>query len=302
MLVGRLLIFLAIPCCLLLAGCSTVPVESARERFVAPRQLAAVYSDVELRALLAMAPDNRCAGAACEETITFRRRVAEIGARLEFTARRLSREAGTDAREFAFSVPAKSEVGALSSAAGTVVIFDGVRSLDPDDALLAFLIAREMGHVICEHHAENTGTSIAVSIVASLALPVAAILRNAATTVSALSSTSLAASAATTAASFAGARIIKAVYRKEQLREADLVALQLAEGAGWPPEEVLASLLPVIGALREDGWTGELLASAAVMAETIVPAEPDAQSPSEILASELQLDWGPLNASTALPD
>jgi len=288
--------------CLLLAGCSTVPVESGRERFVAPRQLAAVYSDVELRALLAMAPDNRCAGAACAETVTFRCRVSEIGARLDHAARQVSREAGASPREFAFAVPAKSEIGALSNAAGRIVIFDGVRSLEPDDALLAFLIAREMGHVICEHHAENTGTSVAVSIVASLALPVAAILRNAATTVSALSSTSLATSAATTAASFAGARIIKGVYRDEQLREADLVALRLAERAGWPPEEVLASLLPVIGALREDGWTGELLASTVALAETNAANAANEAAQTEALTHELLLDWSPVSAAVAVPD
>lgn len=249
----------------LLGGCAGTAGESGRSRFVAPRQLAEAYSETELRAMLALTPDVPCADRQCEAAAAYRRQVRTLGERLSRAARELRQELGGPLPPFHFLVPAKGEIGTLSSAAGSIVVFDGLRSLELEEPALAFLIAREMGHVVSRHHDENSATSMAVSLVATLVMPVATILRGAAATVSAVTSTSAAATAATTAASFAGARIIKSIYRPEQLREADLAALKIVNQAGWPTTEVAAALGRSSDRLRDEGWMGELLVSAALL-------------------------------------
>jgi hypothetical protein len=102
-------------------------------------------------------------------------------------------------------------------------------------------------------------------VAATLLFPVANLLRGAAATVSttsAVASTSATATAATTAASMAGSRALKSLYRPEQAREADMLALAIMNKAGILPAEVADALLAVAPRLtRDDAWTQELLAS-----------------------------------------
>lgn len=245
----------------LAAGCASTGGSSDRSRFVAPRQIAEAYSEAELRAMVAVAADVQCLEQACEGAAAFRRQIRELGVKLARSAREIRSDLGGPVPNFIFLVPAKKEIGTLSSAGGNIVVFDGVRSLGLDEPALAFLIAREMGHVISQHHEENSGTSLAVSIIVTLAMPMATVLRGAVASVSAVSSTSAVATAATTAASVAGAQIIKSIYRPDQLRESDLVALKILNQAGWSTQAVAESLLAASDRLREEGWTGELLAS-----------------------------------------
>lgn len=246
---------------LALGACATTTTEGGRSRFVAPRQLAEAYSEVELRTLLAVTPDAPCGDAACEAHQAFRNQAKRVGTRLANASREIRHELKGAHPGFIFLVPQKGEIGTLSSSSGTIIVFDGLRTLELEEPALAFLLAREMGHVINRHHDENSATSIAVSVAATLVMPMAALLRGAALTVSALTSTSAVATAATTAASVAGARAIKAIYRPEQLREADLAALKILNQAGWSTFEVAESLLRASHRLGDDGWMGELQAS-----------------------------------------
>jgi Zn-dependent protease with chaperone function len=250
---------------LLLAGCATATSDTGRSQFVAPRQLGAAYSEVELQAMLAFTPDARCADSACDEVKAFRARVGQIGGRLARAARELA-ASPTEVPVFQFIIPEKAELGTLSSAGGSIVVFDGVRELGGDDIVLAFLIAREMGHVLSKHHEENSATNLLVSAAVALAFPVANLLRGASATLStttALTTTSATATAATTAASMAGSRIVKSVYRPDQLREADAVALKLMHKAGWSIVEIDDALHAVAAKFRDEGWMSELQVSKA---------------------------------------
>ena len=57
-------------------------------------------------------------------------------------------------KQFTFGVVDKKNAGTASNGAGKVVLFRGLQHLELRDDALSFVIAREMGHVIGEHHPE----------------------------------------------------------------------------------------------------------------------------------------------------
>lgn len=252
---------------LLLGGCASTSSDGTRTQYLAPSGISTAYSEMELQAQVAMASDSACADKigdkSCQAAVVFRRQVQQIGSRLGRAARDMKVELGRPIPYFMLLVPTKSEQGTLSSAGGTIVVYDGVRELEFAEPLLAFLIAREMGHVLAAHHEENSATSLMMSAAVTLALPMANLLRGAAAaaTTTATATTSAAATAATTAASVAGTRVLKSLYRPDQLREADLLALRLLNRAGWTPVQVADALDGAVSKLREEGWMQELLAS-----------------------------------------
>ena len=240
---------------LALAGCAATG-ESGRQRMVAPQGVGAVYSEFEVQAQLAVASDATCAEGACATRAAFQRQVARLGTALSHAAYREFPQLRRRIYNFYFQTPAKSDIGILSSALGTIVVLDGVRSLEADDGTLAYLLAREMGHVIAEHHEENSATSLLVSAAVTLALPVANLLRGAAATAPAAMGTGTA-----TAVSVAGGRALRSMYRPDQVQEADAIAMRLVLQAGYEPEDVVAGLAKLAPRLKRDGWMGELLVS-----------------------------------------
>lgn len=253
---------------LLAGGCATFGGSGGESgggaRFVVPKQLSEVYSEVELRTMLAVAPDAACTGTECDVAAAFRDRAARLGDRLAQAARESMPEGAAALPEFVLLVPRADEIGSVSSASGTIVLFEGTRALDFDETVLAFVIAREMGHVLAGHHDENSARQIVISVVVTLAMPMLNVLRGVAATLSTattVTGTTLAATAASTVASMAGGRIVKAIYRPDQLREADLIALRLMAQAGWSPAEIADALHHVAGRLRDEGWGREMLGS-----------------------------------------
>jgi len=237
---------------LLLAGCATR--EEERARLLVPSEIGAVYSDAELQAQLALTRDAACPAEGCGAAERFRERVRRLGARLGAAAAALPRAPDVPAPRFAVDVPGKDDIGTLSSASGSIVVFDGVRGLDLPDPALAFAIAREMGHVIGRHHEENTASGLAVSVAVAILFPVTGLLQG-------VEAAYAASTLATTATSFAGARVVRAVYRADQQREADLHALLILAQAGWTPHEVSRALHAAAPRLGGDGWLAELRAS-----------------------------------------
>lgn len=237
---------------LLLGACATG--EAGRARLVVPSELGAAYSDVELQAQLALTADADCALDGCGTAETFRVHVGHLGERLAMAAAALSADLRLGAPRFEVVAPGKDDIGTLSSASGSIVVFDGVRALGLADAALAFLIAREMGHVIARHHEENTATGIAVSVAVAILFPVTGLLQGveAAYTASTL---------ATTATSFAGSRVVRAFYREDQRREADAYAMLILARAGWTPRDVSRALHAAAPRLAGEGWLEELHAS-----------------------------------------
>lgn len=239
--------------CLLFCGCATK--EAGRARLVAPAEIGAAYSEVEMQAQLALTPDARCPAEVCEDAELFRLRVEGLGLRLTGAAARVAVETGRLPPRFDIVVPGKEDIGTLSSASGRVVVFDGLRDLDLPEPALAFLIAREMGHVLAEHHEENVATSLAISLGLYLLFPIAGLLQGAET---AYTATTLTSGVASSAASFAGTRILRNVYRADQRREADELALRILAHADWTLFETAAAVRAVAPRLIGGGWMEEL--------------------------------------------
>lgn len=242
---------------LLLVGCATA--EQGRVRLVAPLGVGTAYSEAGMRARLALSTRRQCADGACEPGEAARRRVTRLGGDLSLAAFDLYPELSQRISDFEFSVPARDQVGTLSTASGQIVVLEGLLDHIDDEATLSFVLAREMGHVIARHHEENTASSILVSVAVQLLLPVANLFRGAAAALP----TSTAAMT-TTVASVAGSRVLKAVNRPEQLDEADAVALGLLLQAGWDLNDVARAVdlaMPRLARAGDEGWVTEFRVS-----------------------------------------
>ncbi len=255
---------------LFLGACATSP--EGRPQLVAPpalQGLSAVYSEFDMQLQLVTAANAAgCQEAECVADRTFDQRILAIGGRLADAAFRQHAELYLRFPRFEFVVVDKRDPGAASSAAGSVVLFRGIRQLDLDDAALGFVLAREMGHIIAGHHDENVTTSILVGIAAQILFPIlnlpALIGGGAATTAAASVTTStVTTTAVASAASFAGSRALRASFRPQQVIEAEGMAMDLLAGAGWDGREVAEQLQAIPPPLPDGpGWTEELRESA----------------------------------------
>jgi Zn-dependent protease with chaperone function len=197
----------------------------------------------------------------CRLDHAFDQRVQRLGARLAQSAFEIYPDLSERFNQFEFVIAEKAEPGSASSAAGTVVIFRGVQKLRLDEEALAFLIAREMGHVISRHHDEDSSTSILFSVLAQVLMPVTNLIRGSAALIQSASATATA-SALSTAASFVGSRITIESYKLDQLHEADAVALDLLVSLGWSRGEIDDALVASAQVVGDDRWSKDLRVSA----------------------------------------
>lgn len=138
-------------------------------------------------------------------------------------------------RRFDVYVVEGAEPGSASSANGRIALNAAFGALQPYDDWLAFVIAREMGHVIARHHEENSAASIATSVILNIFIPGSGLLKS--------------------MISAGGSGIAAKSKRDVQAVEADAIALSLLKAAGFRLRDVAVSLLaaPV---LTDDGtWT-----------------------------------------------
>ncbi len=294
-------------CCLLsvffLAACATSP--GGRTQLVAPAPLqgfSAVYSEFDMHLQLVTAADApSCREAECVADRAFDQRILALGRRLADTAFRQHPDLNLRFPRFEFVVADKANPGAASSAAGTVVIYRGVRRLELDDAALAFVLAREMSHVIGGHHDENVTTSILVAVAAQILFPVlnigALFSGGAATTAAATTaaSSAVATTAVASAASFAGSRALRASDRPLQVREAEAIAMKMLAAAGWDGREVSDQLEGLRPALPDEpAWTEELRESARRIASQMQgPMPVDAVGARDQIVPGLPFDLPP---------
>ncbi len=224
---------------------------------IAPTEVGVAYSEVEAQARLVLTPDVNCQEIDCASIDAFRVQMLEIGERLDKAAYKLALELNLPPPHFNVTVPGKHDIGTLSTASGNIIVFDGLHEFEFQEPALAFLIAREMGHVLSRHHEENSATNLSISLVVALVFPVAQLIRGAEAAYVAASTTSLASSAA----SFAGSRIVKGLYRSDQQREADAMALRILAYADWTPFDVANALQMTLPRLSGEGWVSELIES-----------------------------------------
>ena len=239
---------------MVLSSCASSP--SGRTQLTAPTPVSAVYSEMDMKLALITETNtaSACVDAECELDRAFDQRVLRLGTSLAQSAFEIYPDLSKRFAKFEFVIAEKANPGSVSSATGTVVIFRGVQKLRLGDEALAFLIAREMGHVIGLHHEENSATRILFSVLATVLLPVSSILTGSAALLQ-TASTSAAFTATTSAASYIGSKITIASYKLDQLHEADAIALNLLARLGWTGNNIADALITSTRTMDDDSWT-----------------------------------------------
>lgn len=263
---GKLLAILA--GCAILTACTT-SAHNDRAMLAAPTALSDAYSHVNLNLRLATSQEVHeiCDRTGCMESAQFDERVSRIGASLAAIAYESYPELAGRVPSFEFSVVDKAEPGTASTAGGLVIVLRPVSGIARTDDALSFVLAREIGHVVSQHHEENTGTSLVVSLVATVLAPVTTVVRYLTSVYSGV--TAAIASASVTAASFASSKVLIASYRPRQLDEADDVARNLLASSGVELQEAIAGFAS--GELRQQDaeWLRELWRSVDALKERL---------------------------------
>lgn len=214
---------------ILLAACSTNPI-TGRDQFVA---LPAVQAHADLSYAVSSKAQRFQAAEACDyacraQEAAFHGQVKRLGSQLEEAARNMSPELFARIRSFDITVEPDLGMATGSSAGGRVVLGAGIARLEPADDVTAFLLAREMAHVIARHDEEDSGARIFFSAVTTL-LPVTLIAR--------------------VLASALGSGALMVTWAEQQRKEADEIALALLVRTGRSIAGVAKSLA---GGVRAD--------------------------------------------------
>ncbi len=209
-----------------LAGCSINP-NTGRGQFLALPAVQAIQADINVALKGGAArgesatvcagqtridPPTASANPDCidpEQMARFKRQVERIGSELSAEARGFAPELFERIEGFQISVQSDSEGGTGSNSRGRILLSAELSRLDATDDVVAFLIAREMGHVIARHDEEDAGARMAFSVLTALVPGASMIVRLAASTLGSMSLTR--------------------TWANQQRREADDLALALLE-------------------------------------------------------------------------
>lgn len=240
-----------------------VPAANAILRSVDPIEgISHVYSDIDMRLRLASKPDEQaCGGDACLANQAFDAEVQVLGQRLAQLAYVIYPELKKRIPSFEFMVSDKKGIGSASNANGKVVIFRSVQNLDLGEEAMAFLVAREMGHVIARHHSSNAMTKILFSVLSGVLFPAVSILSASSAAAQATSATSVLTSTASTVTSYLGSEVALSRIKPSQLTEADDISIALLEAMGFTKAEIAQSLEFIVENENSDGWEKDLYQS-----------------------------------------
>ena len=218
-----------------------------------------IYSDIDLKVTLATkANEKPCAGDTCLANQLFDARVKALGERLTQSAYVVYPDLKKKVPKFEFSVADKKNIGSASNASGKVVLFRGFQHLDLGEEAMAFLVAREMGHVIADHHKSNAKTKLFFTVLTGVLFPAVSILSASSAAAQATTATTLLTSAASTATSFVGSEVALSRIKPTQLTEADNVSLALLEHDGLSKLEVAQALEFIVENENSSGWEKDL--------------------------------------------
>lgn len=234
--------------CGLLSGCSTNPI-TGRGQILAVPALQAVYADAgfALSSGVRLISGPPPCGADCKRAALraeLAGRVDAIAAELETAARSLAPELFTRIDGFRIELSDSLGTGSASSAGGRLVLGSGLSDLEPTDVAIAFLIAREMAHVIARHDEENSGASILVSALGYLLPGIGLVGRFIVTSL--------------------GAGALKGSWAAEQRVEADTIAVALLARTGTTAAVAAMELVDGINRKRlpDDDWGARFVESA----------------------------------------
>ncbi len=210
---------------LLVGGCATNPV-TGRSQFIGLPGLQTAYANFEFalgsgrneapapcagtsggEAARASGNNQPCVQDA--EAARFSQQVERVGSELDLAARDFAPDVFKRIDAFQIGVSTEASPGTASSASGRIVLSPELATLDPTDDVVAFLIAREMGHVIARHAEENSGVRLLFSALSTLVPGASAIARLVASTT--------------------GSGALTSGWAEQQTREADEIALSLLE-------------------------------------------------------------------------
>lgn len=209
-----------------------------------PPSINHLYTDVDMRVRLATKPNEApCSGDQCLENKIFDLQVKQTGQSLAEAAYQVYPDLKNRIPHFMFNIVDKKEAGMASNGSGKIVVFRGIQHLNLSDDALAFVMAREMGHVIGGHHDRNTSTKIFFSIMAGVLFPAVTLLSASNVAAQATTATSVATSAASTATSYIGSEAAISRIKPSQLIESDEIAIKLLGMRDWDKRSVNNALL-----------------------------------------------------------
>lgn len=221
--------------------------------------ISSFYSDIEMRMRLAVKANAQpCSIEKCAENQAFDARVLLIGESLAKSAYALYPDLKKTVPKFDFDVVDKKVLGTASNASGKVVLFRPIQSLDLDDNAIAFIVGREMGHVIAKHHKSNAKTKIFFTVLTGVLFPAATLISASSAAAQATTATTLMTSAASTVTSFVGSEVALSRIKPGQLSEADNIALALLEYGGVSALDTAQSLEFIVKNENSVGWEKDL--------------------------------------------
>ncbi len=226
-----------------------------------------------MRMRLATKPNAKaCAGELCGLNSAFDAQVQQLGERLTTTAYKAYPDLRKRVPGFTFIVVDKKEPGMASNGGGKVVIFRGTQHLELSEDAFNFILAREMGHVIGQHHNKNTSTKIIFSVLASVLFPAVSLIS--ASNVAAQATSTAVTSIASTATSYIGSEAVISKIKPSQLLESDNIAIKLLDTQGWDIRSVASILL--IDDVQPNGWLKDLNTTAQYLDGLIDKADTEA--------------------------
>jgi hypothetical protein len=221
--------------------------------------ISSFYSDMDMRVRLSVTPNEKvCSGDTCAENQAFDAKVQLIGESLAKSAYVLYPELKKNTPHFEFSVADKKVLGSASNAGGKVILFRGIQHLDLGEEAMAFIIAREMGHVIAHHHKSNVKTKMLFTVLTGVLFPAVSIISASSAAAQATTATTLMTSAASTVTSYVGSEVALSRIKPNQLTEADDISLALLEYQGLSKVEIAQSLAFIVENDDSDGWERDL--------------------------------------------
>ncbi len=233
----------------LLVSCAVTPVlalDAARDMAqpeaatdTKASSLPSLHSDIKFSVL---APPRKIDANADEALL--KAQTLRITAALQGAARRLYADKMERLGAFDVYVAESKNAETLSSATGKIALYGGIADLRPGDDWLAFVISREMGHVLAGHHDDNSAASLITSVIMNLIIPGSGLVKS--------------------ALSFAGSQVAAASGGERQTHEADEIAIKLLEAAGYRSVTLALNLAqgPLDERLGSSSWADTLRKSA----------------------------------------
>ena len=240
--IGRICLLAAL--CAATAACTTSPVGNRARVVDVP--LAATHADLMFTVTTGSRQSFECLGSKCPKTPgngispVFALQVQRVSRRLQAGAQNLypdlvQRVPGMSGSHFDIYIAESDEPGSASSANGRIAVSSVLATWQPSDDWLAFLIAREMGHVIARHPEENSVANMATSMLMNLVLPGSFWVKS--------------------AISAGGGQLASSSQRDVQEEEADTIALDLLKASGYRSRNVATALRKKTPALDDSRWS-----------------------------------------------